>query len=410
MSYYEFQTAKRYVQYPGALREFARYACPIGKRLLIITASNTVKARLENDIRESFIQPCASSFNKSLIDESPKYAAYVSQGCRFDAMKGGMEYSFIDVRNKVLNAQNAQTLAAYVKARQFDVVVGTGGGKGLDFARAVTHFTPVKVILVPTTAATNASISQCSVIYSDDGSKIREYWQMDTAPELVLADTEILLDTAPSILASGMGDIISTYYEALCSVALTHSKEKNSLLSVEGIRLAIDIVMRCGTDALSAVKTHKSNPAFECVLSLILHNCGPFRAICGLGFAHVLDEIMLSFPAAHKVPHGLRVGFATIPMLLYQGASPAVINRYLAFCRQTGIPSSLAEIGLEHISWDEWLQAAEKTVAEGGGMTSLPYPLSVQNIIHSLKRANAYIESQVCQSPCQPDKPDDPDR
>ena len=100
-------------------------------------------------------------------------------------------------------------LAEQVQAQGFDTVVGVGGGKGQDFARALTHFLPVKVILVPTLAATNASISTLSVIYTPDG-RIDQYWRMDNAPELVLADTEVLIQNPPPVLSAGIGDIMST--------------------------------------------------------------------------------------------------------------------------------------------------------------------------------------------------------
>lgn len=91
----------------------------------------------------------------------------------------------------------------------------------MDFARGITHFVPVKVILAPTLAATNAPISTLSVIYSDDGSSIVDYWRMDNAPDLTLVDTGILLDNPPQALAAGIGDITCTYYEGLCNLALS---------------------------------------------------------------------------------------------------------------------------------------------------------------------------------------------
>lgn len=50
-----------------------------------------------------------------------------------------------------------------------DVIIGIGGGKSVDTAKAVGEILSAKVVSVPTIASTDAPTSSLSVIYSDDG-------------------------------------------------------------------------------------------------------------------------------------------------------------------------------------------------------------------------------------------------
>ena len=389
MSYYEYHVARRYVQFEGALHELANYASLVGRRVLILTACDPVTEQIKQKIQEGIDRPAAAWMNERLAKESVRYARYVPMAERMDALRSEMSFSFRDIAQLPITRENVRMLAEQVQAQGFDTVVGVGGGKGQDFARALTHFLPVKVILVPTLAATNASISTLSVIYTPDG-RIDQYWRMDNAPELVLADTEVLIQNPPPVLSAGIGDIMSTYYEALCNFRITGRTDVVPEFSLRGVQTSIEIMKEQAPLALQAVKAREITPAFENVLSMILHNCGPLGMICTTGYAHILDEMFLYFEASHRIPHGLRVGYATIPMLCRQGADEAEIREYIDFCKSSGIPTTLAALGLEGLSREEWRQAFDATLGCSQNHRSLPFPTSFDDLYDSLVQAQRF--------------------
>jgi glycerol dehydrogenase len=146
--------------------------------------------------------------------------------------------------------------------------------------------------------------------------------------------------------------------------------------------LAAEILQKQAYSALEAMREHAINQAFETVVSMIMHNCGPLVMICTLGYAHVLDELFLAFDAAHRFSHGLRVGFATIAMLRYAQASE--LKSYSEFCQSIGIPTSLSELGLAGISREQWLKAAEHTITVSGTIKSLPFQVTPEQMIDNL--------------------------
>ena len=374
MSYYEFHVSRRYVQFEGALNELPRYASSIGKKLLILVAS--IPEQVEENIRKAMLCPSGLMMQDELARENSRYADHKKNAAHYDDLRRGMSYEFYEIVDEVPSVNNIKAVADYVRSKGFDTVVGIGGGRGLDFARAITHFVPVKVILVPTLAATNAPISTLSVIYSEDGSTIEDYWRMDNAPDLTLVDTSIIIDNPRNALAAGIGDITCTYYEGLTNLELSHTEKAYPDLSYRGLQLAVDVMKEEASKALDAIKNHRITPAFESTVSMIMHNCGPLWTACSMGLAHALDEVFLYFPQAHKIPHGLRVGFATIPMLAYAGWSKEKIDEYIAFCREVGIPVSLRDMHLDAISEAQWKKAAAATIGKRRALDSLPYKVT----------------------------------
>lgn len=389
MSYYEYHVARRYVQFEGALHELANYASLVGKKVLLLTACEPATEQIRKKILEGVEQPAAAWMNPRLANESVRYARYMPMTDRMETMRSDMSFTFYDVADKVITQENVREISEYVKAEGFDTVVGIGGGKGQDFARALTHFVPVKVILVPTLAATNASISTLSVLYTPDG-KIDQYWRMDNAPELVLVDTEVLIQNPPRVLSAGIGDIMSTYFEALCNFRITQKTSVVPVFALQGVQSSIEIMKAQAPAALESISRREITPAFENVLSMIMHNCGPIGMICTTGYAHILDEMFLYFEATHRIPHGLRVGYATIPMLCRQGADEGEIKAYIAFCKSVGIPTTLSELGLANVSRSEWMEAFDATLGRSGNHKSLPFPTTADDLIRSLEEARRY--------------------
>lgn len=389
MSYYEYHVAKRYVQFEGALRELANYAALIGKRVLLLTACDPVTEEIRGRIQEGIDRPAAFWMSARLAAQSPRYARYLQMAARLDGLRSGMRFTFHDLGNLPVTWSHIRSVAELALEGGYDTVVGIGGGRAQDFARALTRFAPVQVILAPTLAATNASVSTLSVIYANDG-RIDQYWRMDSAPELVLADTGVLIRNPPRALSAGIGDIMSTYCEALCNHRLAAGSDAVPAFSMEGLRLSAELLHKLAAPAMEAIERREITPAFENVVSMILHNCGPLNMVCTTGYAHVLDEMLLALAPARRVSHGLRVGFAVLPMLCHLGVDTAQIREYAAFCRSAGIPTSLRELGLEDVSRAEWRRAFEETLGRSGNHLSLPFPTDADDLIDSLDAARCF--------------------
>lgn len=84
-------------------------------------------------------------------------------------------------------------LISVAKDKKCDCVVGLGGGKAIDAAKAVAQGD--NLIIVPTIAATDAPTSHSCALYFEDGS-FDDYAYYKQSPYVVLVDT-IIIAKAP---------------------------------------------------------------------------------------------------------------------------------------------------------------------------------------------------------------------
>src|SRR4051812_32503275 len=111
--------------------------------------------------------------------------------------------------------ERAKAAACELRAR---TIVGAGGGKVLDTARAVASNLALPVVSCPTVASSDAPCSALSVIYSEEG-EFQEYRFYRKNPDLVLVVTEVIAQAPPRLLVAGMGDALATWFEARTCVA-----------------------------------------------------------------------------------------------------------------------------------------------------------------------------------------------
>ena len=99
------------------------------------------------------------------------------------------------------------------KAENAEVVVGLGGGKAIDLAKAVAMEIDAKLVTAPTIASNDAPTSAATVYYTEEGNF--DGWGIwPRNPDLVLVDTQVIVEAPVRWLISGIGDGLATWFEA----------------------------------------------------------------------------------------------------------------------------------------------------------------------------------------------------
>ena len=280
-------------------------------------------------------------------------------------------------------------------------IVGAGGGKAIDAARAVAAELDLDIVSCPTIASTDAPTSAISVIYSDEGVVEGGRFHPQN-PALVLVDTDVILAAPERYLVAGMGDALSTWFEARACArsGATHSRGGTTT------RAALALAELCWTtlraDGALALAGHRAGQldgagtldagargAFERIVEANTLLSGLGFESAGLAAAHGIHNGLTVAPGCRVALHGEKVAFGTLAQLCLEDASAGEIDAVLAFCRSVGLPVTLGQIGLGAIDGAMLRRIAERAVEPGEVTHNEPFPVTAGMVEEAIRRADA---------------------
>jgi glycerol dehydrogenase len=272
-----------------------------------------------------------------------------------------------------------------------DVVVGVGGGKTLDTAKAVAHEMNVPVIIAPSIASTDAPCSSLSVIYRPDTGRIKRVLMLRRNPDVVLVDTKIIADSPERFLVAGMGDALATWFEAE-SCRLKHAKNMvrahSSMTAQTLARLCYETLLEYGLSAKMACKHHVVIPALEHVVEANTLLSGIGFESAGLAAAHAIQDGLNALDKDHQFYHGEKVAFGALVSLFLTDKSSDMIDDVYSFCESVGLPTTLAALGLNGLSDAEIGKIASIACAEKETIHNELIPVTPESVVAAIKVAD----------------------
>jgi len=270
------------------------------------------------------------------------------------------------------------------------VIIGAGGGKVLDAARAAAAELSLPFVSCPTLASTDSPCSAVSVIYTDTGI-VEEARILPRNPVLVLVDTRVIAKAPPRLLVSGMGDAMATLFEARACVA-SHSKNLRGGYSTRSALALAELCYRTlledGMDALEAARAQEVTPAFERIVEANTLLSGLGFESSGLAAAHSVHNGLTVAPPTHAFYHGEKVAFGTLVQLVLENSSRTEIDEVLGFCMQVGLPVTLAQIGLRDLSREMLEKIAERAVHPDESIHNEPFGVSAARVVEAIVTAD----------------------
>ncbi len=270
-------------------------------------------------------------------------------------------------------------------------IVGAGGGKVLDAARAAAADLNLPVVNCPTVASSDAPCSALSVIYTEDGV-FQEYRFYRRNPDLVLVDTQVIAQSPARLLAAGMGDALATWFEAKTCV-------EGSVVNMRGgasTRSALALAELCyrtlqadGPDAIRAVELQVVTPALERIVEANTLLSGLGFESSGLAAAHAIHNGLTAAPPAHRYFHGEKVAFGVLVQLVLEGASRKVFDDVLRFSTAVDLPVTLEAIGCQDLPPELLQQVAVRATAKGETIHNEPFEVTPRMVADAILAADA---------------------
>ena len=271
------------------------------------------------------------------------------------------------------------------------VVVGAGGGKVLDTARAIASDLSLPVVNCPTIASSDAPCSALSVIYSEAGA-VEEYRIYRRNPDLVLVDTAVIAQSPRRFLVAGMGDALATWFEAKVCVDGRVKNMRGGASTRSALALAdlcYKTLLADGVSAIEALQSRVSNDALERIVEANTLLSGLGFESSGLAAAHAIHNGLTTAPGTHSYMHGEKVAFGLLAQLMLESQPSSVVEEVLAFSDRVGLPITFDEIGIAKPSQELLETIAVRATAPGETIHHEPMPVNPRVVMEALRAADA---------------------
>lgn len=354
-----FISPKKYIQGAGVLSQLGEEVAKIGKTPLILSDS-LVWGITGNTVEESFK---ASNTSYS-----------------YEEFGGEASNSEIDRLTEVGKQNNA------------DVVIGLGGGKTIDTAKAVGDNLGIAVVVAPTTASTDAPTSALSVIYSEDGV-FEGYKFYNKNPDLVLIDSKVVVGAPIFLLASGMGDAMATLVEARASQKRNSDTMAGGKATLAGQAIAEkaeEILFSQGLAAYKAAKLGLVTPQVEAIIETNTLLSGLGFENGGVAAAHAVHNGFTALEGEiHRLTHGQKVAYGVLTQLVLEGYSENEILRYANFFKAIELPTTLKDLHLEDAPYEDLLEIGKLATVAGETSHNMNPELTPEQIADAILAVNA---------------------
>ena len=346
----------KYIQGAGAITELPALIKMFGKQGLILASPF---------IRDKVLPQCAIDLN--------------AQGIPVELFRGEC------------CEDEATRLGAVIPEKKVDVLIGMGGGKTIDTAKIAADRANIPIVVIPTIASTDAPCSGCAVLYSKDGVFESVYYQK-TNPAAVLVDVDIIAAAPTRFLVAGMGDALATWFEARSCDRTQSENVCGGYSTTVGLHIAelcYETLLKYGAAAKIASENRIVTPALEHIIeaNILLSGLG-FESV-GLAAAHSIHNGLTALAETHSFYHGEKVAFGVLAGLQLTDASMDESETVFSFCEEVGLPTTLADIGIEDADPERVMEAAEKVCAPDQPIHNEAEVITPQKVLDAMLAADA---------------------
>jgi len=348
----------KYVQGKGELGRLGTYVAPLGKKALVIISKSGYKRSgeaVDASLKENGVEPVYDYFNG--------------------------EISKVEIKR----------LQAVAQENKSDIIIGVGGGKILDTAKAVAYHEKKPVIIVPTIASTDAPCSALSVIYTEEGV-FDEYLFLPSNPNAVIMDTDVVVKSPARLTIAGMGDALATYFEARACKASNATSCAGGTITLAAMALSelcFDTLMTEGVKAKLALEAGVATEAVDKVIEANTLLSGIGFESGGLAAAHAIHNGLTVMEECHHLYHGEKVAFGTICQLVLENADEDELFEIISFCIELGLPVTLKDMGVEEIDHDKIMEVAKAATVADETIHNMPFEVTADSVYAAILAADA---------------------
>ena len=313
-----FGCPMRYIQGPGELKSLPHYVMEYGTSAYIL---------IDGFIYDFITETLAGIFK----DTGAVYrtASFGGESCQSEVDKAVDE----------------------IKAYGSDLIVCIGGGKTIDTTKLIADSLDIPRIIVPSSASTDAPTAGLAGLYRPDGVQIKAI-KTKRNSELVLVDSEVVVNAPARLFSAGMGDAMATWLEARanyasCTPNYIGEGYRPTRAAMAIARECSEILFEDGRNALAAVKRHLVTEEVENVIEANTLLSGLGFENTGCAAAHGIHAGLSEIASAHSFLHGEKVAFSILCMMVIENTPSDEMDRTINFLMDVDLPITLGQLNIE---------------------------------------------------------------
>ena len=287
----------------------------------------------------------------------------------------------------------AERIAEILRENNIDVICGCGGGKVMDSAkRAAMEIDTMKVVIVPTSAASDAPCSANTCEYDENGKFIRAIHPKEN-PSVVLVDTEIIANAPVRLLVAGMGDAFVTYFEARASRNAEKPNLSGGGCTQAGFAIAElckESLLKYGALAKADVEKKQWSEYVDLIAETNIYLSGLGFENNGCSLSHATYNGLTAAIPHYPKMHGEGVAFGLFVQLAVEYLEAGQWNdeewnEVVDFYKSVGLPTKFEDVAVTDTS-DEFLESlANYIFVSSGNSTREPFEVTPEKIFAALK-------------------------
>lgn len=289
---------------------------------------------------------------KVFIVAGPRAFAAVKDRLLPGLERAGLEY-VIAIYEGVCSYEAAEEYGRQCIAAGCDQVVGVGGGRIMDFSKALAENAGLGTVNIPTSIATCAAFTAMSVMYTPEGAQ-KDSWRYEHQVDAVLVDLDIIAGCPGRYAAAGILDAMAKKIEMQNGKPVMRPQD-NCFDLYTAFRISeytYEMLELYGRQAVEDIKQKKVTKEVEYVTFINIAITGIIanitRSFNQSALAHMMYYgIKTYFPQTDSPAlHGEIVAVGLFAQLRYNQMNSET-DRLAEFMRRMHMPVSLRDIGIE---------------------------------------------------------------
>ncbi len=330
-----------------------------------------------------------------------KNFAFLVDDITYDIIKDKVEESFKGTDGTFMfirhhgesTVAEAERIAEILREKNIDVICGCGGGKVMDSAkRAAMEIDTMKVVIIPTSAASDAPCSANTCEYDENGKFVRAVHPKEN-PSVVLVDTEIIANAPVRLLVAGMGDAFVTYFEARASRNAGKPNLSGGGCTQAGFAIAElckESLLKYGALAKADVEKKQWSEYVDLIAETNIYLSGLGFENNGCSLSHATYNGLTAAIPHYPKMHGEGVAFGLFIQLAVEYLEAGQWNdeewnEVVDFYKSVGLPTKFEDVAVTDTS-DEFLESLANFIfVSSGNSTREPFEVTPAKIFAALK-------------------------